>query len=115
MGDDPGHGVAAGVVVAEDLREEAPGGRDRVEDAVAVADAVLVEDMADAGFGQDVGEREAVVAHEAVAELIEAQRGDGVGVAVWDDRDGVGRADSLSDHTLYYDDRFSDARFAGQS
>ena len=73
VGDDPRHGVAAGVVVAEDLGEEAPDGRDGAEHPVAVADAVLVEGVADAGFGQDVGEREALVAREAGAELIQAR------------------------------------------
>ena len=70
MGDDPRHGVAAAVVVAEDLGEEAPDGRDRAEHPVAILDAVLVEGVADAGFGQDVGEREALVAREAGAQLI---------------------------------------------
>ena len=54
VGDDPRHGVAAGVVVGEHLREEAPDGRDGVEHAVAVAgasssrnlDADLVEHLA---------------------------------------------------------------------
>jgi hypothetical protein len=53
VGDDPCHDVAAAVVLAEDLGEEAPEGRDRVEDPVAVRDAVLVEGVVDAGFGQD--------------------------------------------------------------
>jgi hypothetical protein len=86
VGDDARHGVAAGVVVAEDLREEAPGGRDRAEDPVAVSDAVLVEGGADAGFGQDVGERQALVAREAGAELIQAQPGLGFGDSGRDDR-----------------------------
>ena len=79
MGDDPRHGVAAAVVVAEDLGEEAPDGRDRVEHPVAVLDAVLVEGVADAGLGQDVGEGEALVAREAGAELIQARHGVGFG------------------------------------
>src|SRR4051794_1146281 len=103
MGDDPRHGVAAGMVVAEDLREEAPDGRDRVEDPVAVADAVLVEGVADAGPGEDVGEWEAVIAREAGAELIQARPGLGLGNPGRDDRDGVRRVDATSDHTLYYD------------
>ena len=49
------------MVVAEDLGEEAPEGRDRAEDPVAVPDTVFVEGVVDAGLGQDVGEREAVV------------------------------------------------------
>ena len=112
MGDDPRHGVAATVVVAEDLREEAPDGRDRAEHAVAVADAVLVEGVADAGFGQDVGEREALVAREAGAELIQAHPGFGFGDSGRDDRDEFSRVDSLSDHTLYYDGLWSNVHFA---
>src|SRR5262245_56154534 len=50
----PAGGVAAAVVLAE----EAPDGRERVEHPVAVLDAMRVEDVRDAGFGQDVGERE---------------------------------------------------------
>jgi hypothetical protein len=84
MGDDPRHGVAAGVVVGEDLGEEAPECGDRVEDPIAVADAVLVEGLADAGSGQDVGEGEAVVAREAGAELIQADHG-----MAWVPRDGM--------------------------
>ena len=90
VGDDPRHGVAAAVVVAEDLGEEAPDGRDRAEHPVAVLDAVLVEGVADAGLGQDVGEREALVAREAGAEPIQARHGVGFGVSGRDDRDDVG-------------------------
>src|SRR5262249_12495427 len=43
VGDDARDGVAAGVVVTEDLGEEAPEGRDRAEHPVAIGDAVLVE------------------------------------------------------------------------
>ena len=64
MGDDPGHGVAAAVVVAEDLAEEAPDGGDRAEKAVAVLDAVLVERLEDAAFGQGVGEGKSLVARK---------------------------------------------------
>ena len=112
MGDDPRHGVAAGVVVAEDLGEEAPEGRDGVEHPVAVADAVLVEGLADAGLGQDVGEREALVAREAGAELIQAHPGLGFGDSGRDDRDEFRRVDLLSDHTLYYDGLSSNVHFA---
>ena len=90
VGDDARHGVAAAVVVAEDLGEEAPEGRDRAEHPVAVLDAVLVEGVADAGLGQDVGEREALVAREAGAEPIQARHGIGLGVSGRDDRDDVG-------------------------
>ena len=50
------------MIVAEDLGEEAPDGRDRAKDPVAVTDTVFVEDVVDARLGQDVGDREAVVA-----------------------------------------------------
>ena len=68
------------MVLAEDLGEEAPDGRDRAEHPVAVADAVLVEGVVDAGLGQDVGEREALVAREAGAELIQAHPGLGLAI-----------------------------------
>ena len=71
VGDDAGHGVAATVVVAEDLAEEAPDGGDGIEHAVAVLDAVLVEDVEDAGFGQGVGEGQSLVAREASADLLQ--------------------------------------------
>jgi hypothetical protein len=74
------------MVLAEDLGEGAPEGRDRVEQAVAIADAVFVEGVVDAAFGQDVGEREAVVAHEAGAEPIQARPGVGLGISGRDDR-----------------------------
>ena len=91
------------VVVAEDLREEAPEGRDRVEDPVAIADAMLVEGVADAGFGQDVGEREAVVAREAGAELIQLVLGSAWAISGRDDRDRLGGEGLIVDHTLSYD------------
>ena len=105
-------GVAAGVVVAEDLGEEAPEGRDRCEHPVAIGDAVLVEGLADAGLGQDVGEREAVVVHEAGTEPIQAHPGLGFGDPGRDDGEGFRRVDSLGDHTLYYDDLSSNVHFA---
>ena len=75
-------------------------------------DAVLVEGLADAGSGQDVGEREALVAREAGAELIQAQLGLGFGDSGRDDRDKFSRVDSLSDHVLYYDGLSSNVHFA---
>jgi hypothetical protein len=52
------------MVVAEDLREEAPDGRDGVENAVAVLDALIVEDVQDHGFGQNLGKGKPGVARE---------------------------------------------------
>ena len=80
VGDDARHGVAAALVVAEDLGEEAPEGRDRAEQSVPVPDAVRVEGVADPGFGQDVGEGEALVGGEAGTEPIQARPGIGWGV-----------------------------------
>jgi hypothetical protein len=69
--DDACDGVAAAVVVAEHLAEEAPDGRDGVEHPVAIDDVVFVEDVENAGFGQDVGERKPCVAREAVADRLQ--------------------------------------------
>jgi hypothetical protein len=73
VGDDARDGVAAAVVVAEDLREEAPDGRDRAEHPVAVLDAVFGQDVEDAGLGQDVRERQPLVAREAGADGIQVR------------------------------------------
>ena len=62
MGDDPRHGVAAAVVLAEDLTEEAPDRGDGAEQAVAVLDAVLVERLENTAFAQGVGEGKSLVA-----------------------------------------------------
>jgi hypothetical protein len=102
VGDDPRHGVAAALVVAEDLGEEAPEGRDRAEQPVPVRDAMLVAGVVDPGLGQDVGEREAVVAREAGAEPIQARPGVGPGVSGRDDRDRLGGKGLVSDQTLSY-------------
>src|SRR4051794_33205343 len=107
MGDDPRHGVAAGVVLAEHLREEAPDGRGRAVDPVAVPDAVLVEGLVDAGSGQDVGEGEAVVAREAGAELIQAGHGIGFSASGWDGRErSLGPASEAAYPTLAQGLRF---------
>src|SRR5689334_3533722 len=71
MSDDPRHGVTATVVFTENLGEEAPDGRSRAEHPVPVFDIVLVEGVVNAGLGQDVGEREALIAREAGAHLIQ--------------------------------------------
>src|SRR5437588_6912250 len=75
VSDDPGHGVAAAVVVAEHLAEEAPDGRDRAEHPVALRDAVLVEDIEDAGFGQNSGKRKPLVPRAAGADRLQAGPG----------------------------------------
>src|SRR5262249_33742785 len=71
VGDDAGHGVAAAVVVTEDLAEEAPDGGGGAEQAVAGPDAVVVEGLEDAGLGQGGGEGAGLVAREAGADLIQ--------------------------------------------
>ena len=100
------------MVLAEDLGEEAPEGRDRGEDPVAVADAVFLEDVMDARLGQDVGEREAVVVREASAELLQARPGVGSGVSGRDDRDRLGRVELAGAHSLYYDGTKTNVHFA---
>ena len=57
MGDDPGDGVAAVVVLAEDLGEEAPDGSDGAEHPVAILEIMLIESVEAAGFAQGVGKR----------------------------------------------------------
>jgi hypothetical protein len=81
VGDDARHGVAATVVFAEHLGEEAPDGRDRAEHPFPVLDTVLVEGVVDPGLGQDVRERETLVAREAGAQLIQARHEIGCGVS----------------------------------
>src|SRR5262249_49889550 len=93
---------AGGGVGAEDLGEESPEGRDRVKPPVAVPDAMLVEGIVDAGLGQDVGEREAVVAHEAGAEPIQARPGVGRGVSGRGGRGHGGGEGLVVGHNLSY-------------
>ena len=71
MGDDPGYGVAAAVVLAEDLGEKAPDGSDGAEHSVAVLEIMLIESVEDAGFAQGVGERQSLVARKASADLLQ--------------------------------------------
>jgi hypothetical protein len=68
-------GVAAAVVVAEHLGEEAPDGRERVEQPVAVLDFVFVEDFQDAGLSQDLGEGQPLAAGEAGADHVQTRHG----------------------------------------
>ena len=65
MGNDARDGVAATLVLAEDLGEEAPDGADGTEHPVAVLDVVLGQDLEDAGLGQDVSERQPLVVRKS--------------------------------------------------
>src|SRR5262245_11938049 len=72
MRDDPGHRVAAAVIVAEDLGEKAPDGSDGTEDSVAVTEAILVESVEYTGFAQGVGEGQSLTARKAGADLLQS-------------------------------------------
>ena len=65
MGDDPRHGVAATVVVAEDLGEEAPDGGDGAEHSVSILDAMLIESVEDAGSLKESANRQSLVAQQS--------------------------------------------------
>src|SRR5207302_9960463 len=54
---------------------EAPDGRERAEQPVAVLDLVFVEDFQDAGLGQDLGERQPSAAREASANRLQTRHG----------------------------------------
>jgi hypothetical protein len=73
--DDPGHGVAATVVIAEHLAEEAPDGRDRIENPVPKLDAVDVEDVEDVGFGQNIRKGKSRAACETSTDRLEVRHG----------------------------------------
>src|SRR5262249_44536832 len=75
VGEDARDGVAAAVVVAEDLAQEAPDGGRWAEQPVAIPDAVLVEDFQDAGFGQGAGEGQSLVARDVGADLLQGGHG----------------------------------------
>jgi hypothetical protein len=75
VSEDACDGVAATVVVAEGLREEAPDGGHGAEDSVAEQDAVPVERVEDAVLAQGSGEGQALIAREAVADLLEGRHG----------------------------------------
>ena len=47
MSDDARDSIATTMVVGEHLREEAPDGRDRIENSVPILDAMVVEDSRD--------------------------------------------------------------------
>ena len=76
MGDDSGNGVAATVVLAEDLAEEAPDGGDGSENSVSILDAMLIESVEDAQFAQGVSERQSLAAREASADLLQGGHAD---------------------------------------
>jgi hypothetical protein len=63
------------MVLAEDLAEEAPDRGGGTKEPIAIFDAVLVESVADAGFGQGVGEGESLVAREMCAVRLPVSRG----------------------------------------
>ena len=73
MSDDARDGIAATVVVAEHLREKAPDGRDRVEHSVSVLDTMIVEDVQDVGFGQNICKGKSLVAREARADRLQVR------------------------------------------
>jgi hypothetical protein len=75
MRDDPGHGIAAAVVLAEHLTQKAPNGRDRGEHSVPKLDALFVENVQDVGFGQNLRKGEPLVAREAGADGLQAGHG----------------------------------------
>jgi hypothetical protein len=71
MGDDPGYGVAAAVVIAEALGEKAPDGSDGAEHSVAILETMLIQSIEDADFAQGVGERQSLVARKASADHVQ--------------------------------------------
>jgi hypothetical protein len=75
MRDDLRYGIAATVVFAEYLTQEAPDGRDRAEHSVSIPDTMFVENIPDAGLGQDIREREPLIARKAGAYGIQARHG----------------------------------------
>ena len=76
MGEDARDGVAAAVVLAEDLAEEAPDGSDRVEQPVAERTPCSLSASRMLGSAQGVGEGQSLVAREASADLLQGgQRG----------------------------------------
>jgi hypothetical protein len=75
MRDDSRHGIAATVVFIEYLTQKAPDGRDRIEYSVPILDAMLVENVPDAGLGQNVRERESLIARKAGAHCFQARHG----------------------------------------
>ena len=62
-------------VLAEYLTEEAPDGRDGVEQAVPVPDALFVEDILDAGLSQNIGKGQPRAACETGTDRLEVRHG----------------------------------------
>jgi hypothetical protein len=75
MRDDSRHSIAATVVFAEYLAQETPDGRDRAVHAVPILDAMFVENVPDVDLGQNVCERESLIARKAGAYRIQARHG----------------------------------------
>ena len=71
MSDDARDGIAATVVVAEHLREKAPDGSNGVEHSVPILDAMIVENVQDVGFGQNIRKGKPLVARKAGADLLQ--------------------------------------------
>jgi hypothetical protein len=63
------------MVFAEHLTQETPDGGDRVEHAVSILDAMFVEHIPDASLGQNICERESLIARKAGAYRIQASHG----------------------------------------
>jgi len=75
MRDDPRYRISATVVFVEYLTQKAPDGRDRAEDTVAILDALFVEHVPNAGLGQNVRERESLIARKAGTYRIQVRHG----------------------------------------
>ena len=71
--DDPGHGIAATVVVAQHLTEKSPDSRDRIENSIPILDAMVVEDIEDVGFGQNIRKGKPLVARKTGANFLQAR------------------------------------------
>ena len=69
------HGIAATVVFIEYLTQKAPDGRNRIVHSVPVFDAVFIENVPNVGLGQNVRERQPLIARKAGAHRIQARHG----------------------------------------
>ena len=75
MRDDSRHGITTTVIFIEYLTQKAPNSRDRVEHSVPKLDALFVENVPDAGLGQNVRKRESLIARKAGAHCFQARHG----------------------------------------